>query len=71
MLDPDLCFTNGFPALGPSTASMPEELRNRILLYALNSGNTVAPPCRKQSPFSFGGRTTDYPQVTETPKPSP
>ena len=71
VFDPDLCFTNGFPSLGPSTASMPEELRNRILLYALNSGNTVAPPCRKQSPFSFGGRTTDYPQVTETPKPSP
>ena len=71
VFDPDLCFTNGFPSLGPSTASMPEELRNRIILYVLNSGNTVAPPCRKQSPFTFGGRTTDYPQVTETPKPSP
>ena len=71
VFDPDLCFTNGFPTLGPSTATMPEELRNRILLFALNSGNTVAPPCRKQSPFSFGGRTTDYPQVTPTPKPSP
>ena len=71
VFDPDLCFTNGFPSLGPSTASMPEELRNRIILFALNSGNTVAPPCRKQSPFTFGGRTTDYPQVTEAPKPSP
>jgi ABC-type transporter Mla subunit MlaD len=71
VLDPDLCGTNGFPTLGPATASMPEELRNRILLYVLNSGNTVAPPCRKQSPFTFGGRTTDYPQVTQAPKPSP
>jgi virulence factor Mce-like protein len=71
VFDPRLCFTNGFPALGPSTAAMPEELRNRILLYVLNSGNTVAPPCNKQSPFTFGGRTTDYPQVTETPKPAP
>jgi phospholipid/cholesterol/gamma-HCH transport system substrate-binding protein len=71
VFDPDLCFTNGFPTLGPSTASMPEELRNRIILYVLNSGNTVAPPCRKQAPFNVGGRTTDYPQVTEAPKPSP
>jgi len=71
VFDSDLCFTNGFPTLGPSTASMPEELRNRILLYVLNSGNTVAPPCRKQSPYSFGGRTTDYPQATQTPKPTP
>ncbi len=71
VFDPDQCGTNGFPALGPATASMPEELRNRILLYVLNSGNTVAPPCRKQAPFNFGGRTTDYPQVTEAPKPSP
>jgi hypothetical protein len=62
VFNPDLCFTNGFPTLGPSTATMPEELRNRIILYVLNSGNTVAPPC---------GRTTDYPQVTEAPKPSP
>jgi virulence factor Mce-like protein len=71
VFDPDLCGTNGFPTLGPSTASMPEELRNRILLYVLNSGNTVAPPCRKQSPFTEGGRTTDYPQVREDPKPAP
>jgi phospholipid/cholesterol/gamma-HCH transport system substrate-binding protein len=71
VLDPDLCGTNGFPTLGPATATMPEELRNRILLYVLNSGNTVAPPCRKQAPFNFGGRSTDYPQVRETPKPTP
>jgi len=71
VFDPDLCGTNGFPTLGPATASMPEELRNRIILYVLNSGNTVAPPCRKQSPFTVGGRTTDYPQVREDPKPAP
>jgi phospholipid/cholesterol/gamma-HCH transport system substrate-binding protein len=71
VFDPDPCGTTGFPALGPATPSMPEELRNRILLYVLNSGNTVAPPCRKQTPFTFNGRTTDYPQVTPTPKPTP
>ena len=71
VFDPRQCGTNPFPTLGPPTASMSEEFRNRILLYALNSGNTVAPPCRKQTPFTFGGRTTDYPQVTEAPKPSP
>jgi len=61
----------GGATLGPATASMSEELRNRIILYVLNSGNTVAPPCRKQAPFNVGGRTTDYPQVRETPKPAP
>ena len=50
-----------FPTLGPSTPDLPEELRNRILLYVLNGGNTVAPPCRKQAPFTFGGETTRLP----------
>ena len=40
-------------------------------LYVLNSGNTVAPPCRKQGPFTFGGETTHYPHVRTDPKPSP
>jgi hypothetical protein len=71
VFDPRLCGAPGFPSLGPPTPSMPEELRNRILLYVLNSGNTVAPPCRKQSPFTEGGGTTDYPQVREDPKPAP
>jgi virulence factor Mce-like protein len=71
VFDPRLCGPPGFPSLGPPTPSMPEELRNRILLYVLNSGNTVAPPCRKQSPFTQGGATTDYPQVREDPKPAP
>ncbi len=44
------------PDARPGHGHMPEELRNRILLYVLNSGNTVAPPCSKQSPFTFGGR---------------
>ena len=52
-------------------ASIAEELRNRILLYVLNSGNTVAPPCREQSPFTFGGETTQYPHVRTDPQPSP
>jgi phospholipid/cholesterol/gamma-HCH transport system substrate-binding protein len=71
VFNPSLCFSNGFPTLGPATASMPEELRTRILLYVLNSGNTVAPPCRKQEKRVVGGVTSDYPQVREDPKPAP
>ena len=51
--------------------TFPEELRNRILLYVLNSGNTVAPPCKQQSPFTFGGETTQYPHVRRDPSRAP
>ena len=70
VFDPDLCCTNGFPTLGPPTRDIPEDLRNRILLYVLNSGNTVAPPCKQQSPFTFGGETTQYPHVASRPRPT-
>jgi virulence factor Mce-like protein len=74
VFDPDECGRNGFPSLGPPTASMPEEFRNRILLYVLNSGNTVAPPCRDQGASAragTGGTATRYPQVREAPRPAP
>jgi phospholipid/cholesterol/gamma-HCH transport system substrate-binding protein len=75
VFDPDECGRNGFPSLGPPTATMPEELRNRILLYVLNGGNTVAPPCRPQGPrsgrFTSGRPATTYPQVRERPQPRP
>jgi hypothetical protein len=54
---------------------MPEEFRNRILLYVLNSGRTTAPPCRGAGPHPTarvtGGGTTSYPQVREDPRPAP
>ena len=73
VFDADECGRNGFPALGPPTATMPEELRNRILLYVLNNGTTVAPPCNQQAarPGNPGGPATSYPQVRADPKPSP
>jgi phospholipid/cholesterol/gamma-HCH transport system substrate-binding protein len=75
VFDPDLCGTNPFPTLGPATPTMPEELRNRILLYVLNNGNTVAPPCRPQGPHPAGATTgsgsTSYPQVRPDPRPAP
>ena len=42
-----------------------------MLLYVLNSGNTIAPPCKQQGKFDFGGETTQYPHVNEAPKPDP
>src|SRR4051794_4984921 len=59
-----------FPNLGPPTPTFSEELRNRVLLYVLNSGNTVAPPCKQQGKYTFQGRTTQYPQVREAPQPT-
>jgi virulence factor Mce-like protein len=73
VFDADECGRNGFPTLGPATPTMPEELRNRILLYVLNNGTTTAPGCRQQAPPSAGpgAPVTSYPQVREDPRPSP
>jgi phospholipid/cholesterol/gamma-HCH transport system substrate-binding protein len=71
VFDPKLCGTTGFPTLAPPGPNLTEDLRNRIILYFLNRGQTTAPPCRKQPSFTFGNRTTDYPQVTEDPQPTP
>jgi phospholipid/cholesterol/gamma-HCH transport system substrate-binding protein len=72
------CGNPGFPDLGPADESkgFSEDLRNRVLAYILNgqgdppTPTTVAPPCKQQNPFTFGGATTQYPQVTTDPKPS-
>jgi virulence factor Mce-like protein len=75
VFDTDECGRNGFPALGPSTASMSEEFRNRILLYVLGNGTTIAPPCRGAGPQpagrTTGSGTTSYPQVRPDPRPAP
>src|SRR5215212_7583770 len=59
-----------FPNLGPTTPTFTAELRNRVLVYVLNNGNTVAPPCPQQPKFTFGGETTQYPHVREAPQPT-
>jgi phospholipid/cholesterol/gamma-HCH transport system substrate-binding protein len=64
------CGPTGFPSIPPSP-NLSEELRNRIVQYVLNGGNTVAPPCREQTPYTEGGTTTQYPHVRPDPRPSP
>ena len=56
----------------PPSPYLAEEFRNRIILYVLNGGNTVAPPCREQGPFTEGGEShARYPHVRTDPQPSP
>jgi phospholipid/cholesterol/gamma-HCH transport system substrate-binding protein len=64
------CGPTGFPSIPPSPY-LAEEFRNRIIQYVLNGGNTVAPPCREQTPFTEGGQSTSYPHVRPDPKPTP
>src|SRR5919198_447474 len=61
----NLCGTTGFPSLAPPSATFPEDLRNRILLYFLNNGTTTAPPCHQAAPQTFSGETTQYPHVRQ------
>jgi virulence factor Mce-like protein len=48
-----------------AAALIPTDLLNRIQQYAFGVGGpgVVAPPCRKQGPFEFGGERTQYPHV--------
>ena len=66
----DSCGPTPFPTI-PSSPHLAEELRSRIVLYVLNGGNTVAPPCREQGPFTEGGTTSAYPHVRTDPQPAP
>ena len=67
----NLCGSGGFPTLAPAGPNFSEQLRNQVLAYFLNNGNTVAPPCKQQGPFTFGGETTQYPHVRPDPRPTP
>jgi virulence factor Mce-like protein len=64
------CGSTPFPTI-PASPNLAEEFRNRIILYVLNGGNTIAPPCREQTPFTEGGETSSYPHVRPDPRPSP
>jgi virulence factor Mce-like protein len=70
VFDGTKCGPTGFPTI-PSSPFLAEEFRNRIVQYVLNNGNTVAPPCRQQTPYTEGGQTSSYPHVRPDPKPSP
>jgi phospholipid/cholesterol/gamma-HCH transport system substrate-binding protein len=77
----ETCSTQGFPSVSPT--NLAAEFRDRIILYVLNRGQAVAPPCREQGPFTnadkgapsltppAGGAATDYPHVRPDPQPSP
>jgi virulence factor Mce-like protein len=65
------CANGGYPALAPASASLPADLRNRVLeFFFANSTTGVTPACKKQGKFTFGGVTTDFPQVREDPSPA-
>jgi len=77
----EFCGTTGFPSI--STTNLGAELRDRIILYVMNRGQTTAPPCREQGPYTnadkgsplltppASGEATDYPHVRPDPQPSP
>jgi phospholipid/cholesterol/gamma-HCH transport system substrate-binding protein len=44
-------------------ALIPDDLLARVQKYAFGNGQVAAPPCRKQAKYTFGGRTTQYPQL--------
>ena len=49
-----------------ASALIPNELLQRIQDFAFGGATgqgVVAPPCRKQAPFEFGGKRTQYPQI--------
>jgi hypothetical protein len=64
------CSRGGYPDLQPPSANFSADLRNRIIqFFYQGTMSGLAPGCKKQAPFTFSGKTTDYPQVREDPKP--
>ncbi|MGH2979287.1 MAG: MlaD family protein [Solirubrobacterales bacterium] len=75
------CGATGYPTISPT--NLAAEFRDRIILYVMNGGRTVATPCREQGPFTnadkgapsltppASGEATDYPRVRPDPRPSP
>ena len=64
------CSNPGYPEVAPPSDWLSESLRNRILLYFFGESTTgIAPPCKKQGKFTFGGETTDFPHVRTDPRP--
>jgi ABC-type transporter Mla subunit MlaD len=60
----------GLPTLPPDvTDLLPEELRNGVNQFALNSGTVPAPPCDEQAPLGdVVGQSGKYPQVKAAPQ---
>jgi virulence factor Mce-like protein len=81
VFDSSNCGPGEFPTV--STTNLAAEFRDRIIAYVLNRGQTVAPPCREQGPYTEADKGTptftppassessDYPHVRPDPRPSP
>jgi virulence factor Mce-like protein len=71
MFNTQNCSNGGWPDLAPAGPNFSEDLRNRILQFFYAGSKYLAPPCKKQGPFTFGGETTDFPHVRVDPRPAP
>jgi phospholipid/cholesterol/gamma-HCH transport system substrate-binding protein len=64
------CANGGYPDLAPASSTFPEDQRNRIIQYFFGGSTSgIAPACKKQGKFTFGGETTDFPHVSQDPRP--
>ncbi len=69
----DSACSNPVPSVkGPGNETISENLIEQIVQFhvanAPESGNSVpAPACNQQGPFTFNGKTSQYPQVTYNP----
>ena len=64
------CANGGYPDLAPASSTFPVDQRNRIIQYFFGGSTTgIAPACKKQGKFTFGGETTDFPHVRQDPRP--
>ena len=63
---------NGTPSRADTTPGpdLPAELLDRVKSFAFPAGPNPSQggPCRQQGEFDFGGRTTQFPQVTRAPQ---
>jgi phospholipid/cholesterol/gamma-HCH transport system substrate-binding protein len=57
------CANGGYPDLAPASPTFPEDLRARIIQFFYQGSDGLAPPCRKQAPYTTGGETSQYPHV--------
>jgi phospholipid/cholesterol/gamma-HCH transport system substrate-binding protein len=63
------CGRGGYPDLAPPSGNFTADLRSRIIQFFYQGTDGLSPPCKQQGKFTFGGKTTGFPQVREDPKP--
>src|SRR5205085_12483764 len=70
--NPQVPVLGDTPAGGLLAQLLPPALKSLIVGFVFGTENNpskagLAPPCKKQSKYTFNGRTTEYPQVTADP----